>query len=107
MADYDEQALRDDANDCWQPWSLELQKWGETIDGLTVSRPAFSLVTGAEELHTAFTAKLAAVRDYIHDGEEVFEGIARALLDTAMNYMEMEGYAQEAIDEVAAEMDAL
>lgn len=107
MAEYDEQALRDDANDSWQPWSLELQKWGEKIDGLTVSRPAFSLVSGADELHAAFTAKLTAVREYIHDGEEVFEGIARALLDTAMNYMEMEGYAQEAIDEVAAEMDAL
>nr|WP_201470441.1 hypothetical protein [Microbacterium hydrocarbonoxydans] len=107
MADYDEEALRADANDSWQPWSLEVQKWGETIDGIALDRQAFSVAPGSDELFTAFNTALSAVRTYLSEGEEVFEGIARALLDSAIEYMEMEGYAADEIARVEREMAAL
>ena len=107
MADYDEEALREDANGSWQPWSLELQTWGETIDGIAVDRPAFSVAPGSDELFGAFTTALSSVRTYVGEGEEVFEGIARALLDSAIEYMEMEGYAADEIARVEQEMAAL
>lgn len=107
MADYDEEALRADANDSWQQWSLKLQSWGETIDAVDLNRQTFSIAPGSEELFTAFTGALATVRTYLHDGEEVFEGIARALLDASIEYMEMEGDAQEEIARVEREMASL
>ncbi len=107
MADYDEEALREDANGSWQPWSLEIQKWGETIDGIVLDRQAFSVAPGSSELFTAFNTALSSVRTYLSEGEEVFEGIARALLDSAIEYMEMEGYAADEIARVEREMAAL
>ncbi|MCI1018578.1 hypothetical protein HWD99_08090 [Microbacterium sp. C5A9] len=107
MADYDEEALREDANGSWQPWSLQVQKWGETIDGLALDRQAFSVAPGSDELFSAFNTALSSVRTYLSEGEEVFEGIARALLDSAIEYMEMEGYAADEIARVEREMAAL
>ncbi len=107
MADYDEEALRADANDSWQQWSLKLQGWGETIDAVSLNRQAFSVAPGSDELFGAFNTALATVRTYLHDGEEVFEGIARALLDSAIEYMEMEGYAEEEVARVEREMASL
>lgn len=107
MGDYDEEALRADANDSWQPWSLELQGWRETIEGIALDRQAFSVAPGSEELFGAFNRSLKVVGAYLHGGEEVFEGIARALLDSSIEYMEMEGYAADEIARVEREMEAL
>ncbi|QDE34142.1 hypothetical protein FIV50_04645 [Microbacterium foliorum] len=107
MPEYDEQALRGDANNSWQPWSLRLQGWVQEIDALELDLPTFSIVSGADRLHAAVTSQLSSIRDYVHDGEEVFEGIARALLDNAIEYMEMEDYSQEEIRRVETEMDSL
>lgn len=107
MADYDEEALREDANGSWQVWSLQMQKWKETVEGVDIDRQAFSLVPGSEKLFAAFNTTMSSVATYLHDGEEVFEGIARALLDSAIEYMEMEGYAEGEIARVEGEMAAL
>lgn len=107
MGDYDEEALREDANGSWQPWSLELQGWRETIEEIELDRQAFSVAPGSEELYSAFHRSLKIVGAYLHGGEEVFEGIARALLDSAIEYMEMEGYAADEIARVEREMAEL
>ena len=60
MSEYDEEALRTDANESWQQWSLTLRGWGETIDALDLNRQAFSIAPGSAELFTAFTGALTA-----------------------------------------------
>jgi len=107
MADCDEEALREDANGSWQPWSLQVQKWGEIIDDLELDRRAFSVAPGSNELFSTFNTALRSVRTYLSEGEEVLEGIARALLDSAIEYMEMEGYAADEIARVEREIAAL
>lgn len=107
MADVDPDALRADANDSWQVWSGDLADAKGKIDGLTYSRADFSLIPGSGEVYAAFETATAALRAYIETGEEIFEGFARALLDTAIDYMEAEGDAQSEIDAVERELAAL
>lgn len=107
MDEYDEEALQADANGCWQPWSLQLEGLKNRLNELSYSRPQFSLAPGSSELFQVFGDVRTKLSTYLHDGEEVFEGVARALLDTAVEYMEMEGYAQTEIDTVEKEMAAL
>lgn len=107
MAEYDEEALRADANEHWQSWSLKLAEWRKQLEDLSYTRPDFSLAPGSDQLYEKFGLASKAVQDYLSTGEEVFEGIARALLDTVTEYMEMEGYAQSEIDAVEKEMAGL
>jgi len=107
VAEVDPDALRDDANDSWQVWSGTLAEAKASLDELTYSRPDFSLIPGSGEVYAAFETATAALRAYIHTGEEIFEGFARALLDTAITYMEAEGDAQSEIDAVQRELEAL
>ena len=107
MGEYDEEALRKDANASWQPWSVKLAGWKTQIQNRTVTAPDFSIAPGGGELHTAYGKAEKLLADYLHIGEEVFEGIARALLDATIEYMEMDHYAQSEIDKVKQEMGAL
>lgn len=107
MADYDEEALREDAIGSWQQWSLQMKNWREVVKGVDIDRQAFSLAPGSDELFAAFNTTMSSVHTYLHEGEEVFEGIARALLDAAIEYMEMEGYAEDEIARVEGEMASL
>jgi hypothetical protein len=107
MDEYDEEALRADANDKWQPWSLTLENWKLRLSELTFTEADFSVAPGSPELFDLFSQVRTGLQDYIHAGEETFEGIARALLDSVTRYMEMEGYAQDKIDQVERERDAL
>ncbi|MCR2816336.1 hypothetical protein [Microbacterium jiangjiandongii] len=107
MADVDPDALRTDANDSWQVWSGKLAEAKGKIDELSYSRPDFSLIPGSGEVYAAFETATTTLRAYIETGEEIFEGFARALLDTAIMYMEAEGDAQSEIDAVERELEAL
>lgn len=107
MPEYDEDALREDANAHWQKWSQELEKLKLEVDGIVYSRPDFSLAPGSSEVYAAFETSLTTFRTYIETGEEIFEGFARALLDTAIMYMEAEGDVQSEIDAVQREMESL
>jgi hypothetical protein len=107
MAEVDPDALRDDANGSWQPWSLKLEEVKTGVEGLTYSRTDFALIPGSNEVFAAFETAKDTLRDYIGIGEECFEGFARALLDAAAEYMTAEGDAQSEIDAVKQEMDAL
>ncbi|MBS1908201.1 MAG: hypothetical protein JST33_16935 [Actinobacteria bacterium] len=107
MGEYDEESLRQDANRSWQPWSLELEGWKKQIQNTALTRQDFSVAPGSGDLHIAFEKAEKLLGDYVHTGEEIFEGIARALLDSAIEYMEMDHYSQAEIDKVKKEMDAL
>ncbi|MCR2784676.1 MULTISPECIES: hypothetical protein [unclassified Microbacterium] len=107
MAEVDPDALRTDAHDSWQVWSGKLADAKGRIDDLTYSRPDFSLIPGSGDVYAAFTTATTTLRDYIETGEEIFEGFARALLDTAIEYMQAEGDAQSEIDAVERELEAL
>lgn len=107
MAEVDPDLLRQDANDHWQKWSQELEGVKLGLDELVYSRPDFALMSGAGEVFAAFETSVATLRTYIGTGEEIFEGFARALLDSTIHYMEAEGDAQSEIDAVKREMDAL
>lgn len=107
MGEYDEQALRADANQHWQPWSIELEGWKDQLHEAPLTRQDFSLAPGSGELFAAFQKRISNIAEYIHTGEEVFEGIARALLDASIDYMEMEDYAETEIDRVEQEMAEL
>ena len=107
MAEVDPDALRTDANDSWQVWSGKLAEAKGKIDELNYSRPDFALIPGSGEVYAAFETATAALRTYIHTGEEIFEGVARALLGSAIDYLEAEGDAQSEIDAVTREMESL
>lgn len=107
MGEYDEQALRADANQHWQQWSIDLEGWKNDLQAPPLTRQDFSLVPESGALFAAFQTRISNIADYIHTGEEVFEGIARALLDASIDYMEMEDYAETEIDRVEQEMAAL
>lgn len=107
MVEVDPDLLRQDANDHWQKWSKDLADVKLGFDELVYSRPDFSLVSGASEVFSAFESSVAALRKYTEAGEESFEGVARALLDSAMTYMMAEGDARSEIDAVEREMDSL
>jgi len=107
MDEYDEEALRADANESWQPWSLQLEGWKTKLNDLQFTPADFSVAPGSPALFEAFTTARAVLHEYIHSGEEIFEGIARILLETAAEYMEMEGYAQAEIDQVESEIEQL
>lgn len=107
MVDVDPDLLRQDANDHWQKWSQELEGVKLGLDGLVYSRPDFALMSGAGEVFAAFESSVATLRAYTETGEEIFEGFARALLDTTIEYMQAEGDAQSEIDAVQRELDAL
>jgi hypothetical protein len=107
MVDVDPDALRADANESWQAWSLKLADLKSSIDALAYARPDFALLPGAGEVFSAFETAKDTLRTYIETGEEIFEGFARALLDTAIDYMEAEGDAQSEIDQVEREMEQL
>jgi hypothetical protein len=107
MAEVEPEALRADAMDGWQKWSLTLGELKTSLDGLSYSASDFSLIPGATEVYQAVQASVKTLHDYIHTGEEVFEGIARALLDTAVDYMVAEGDAQSEIDAVRQEAENL
>lgn len=107
MAEVDPDALRADANESWQVWSLKLEELKGQVDDLSYSRPDFSMIPGADEVYAAFETSTETLRTYIETGEETFEGFARALLDVAIMYMEAEGDAQSEIDQVEQEMGAL
>lgn len=107
MGEYDEEALRQDANRSWQPWSLELEGWKKQIQNAPLTRQDFSVAPGSGDLHTAYEKVENLLGEYLHVGEEIFEGIARALLDSAIEYMEMDHYSRAEIDRVKQEMDAL
>lgn len=107
MAEVDPDALRTDANDSWQKWSLKLAESNKIIDGLTYSGSDFSLIPGSDEVYASFEKATSTLHTYIATGEEIFEGFARALLDSAIAYMEAEGDAQSEIDAVEREMETL
>jgi hypothetical protein len=107
VAEVEPDDLRADANDSWQVWSLKLADLKTQVDTLTYSRPDFALVPGTDEVFAAFETSLKTLSEYIHTGEEIFEGFARALLDSAIIYMEAEGEAQSEIAAVQREMGEL
>lgn len=107
MAEVDPDALRTDANESWQVWSQKLAELKTSIDTLSYSRPDFAIMPGSGEVFAAFETATQTLRTYIETGEEIFEGFARALLDSAIIYMEAEGDAQSEIDAVEREMENL
>ncbi len=107
MDEYDEDALRADAMDSWQVWSGKLQGMKEDVQELQAIGSEFSSIPGSHEVAANFVKARDALAAYLHTGEEVFEGIARALLATAIDYMEAENYAAEEVAKVEAEMAAL
>ncbi|MDU0366962.1 hypothetical protein AB0O16_04065 [Microbacterium sp. NPDC089180] len=107
MVDVDPDALQSDANDHWQKWSLELAAWRTDLDGMTYSPSDFSLAPGSTEVLSKFRTSVQLLSDYLHTGEEIFEGFARALLTTSIEYMKAEGDAQSEIDAVQKELEGL
>lgn len=107
MAEVDPDALQSDANDHWQSWSLELAGWRTTLEGLTYSPSDFSLAPGSSEVLQKFQTSVDVLSEYLHTGEEIFEGFARALLTTSIEYMRAEGDAQAEIDAVTRELEGL
>ncbi len=107
MAEVDPDLLQADANDYWQKWSLELADWRSTLEGVTYTREEFSMAPGSDEVMAAFGTSLQVLGDYFHTGEEIFEGFARALLTTSIEYMRAEGDAQTEIDAVVRELGEL
>lgn len=107
MAEVDPDLLRQDANDHWQKWSLELESIKLGVDELRYTLPDFSLIPGSTEVFAAFQTSISTLRTYVETGEEIFEGFARALLDSVLEYAAAEGDAQSEIDAVQRELDAL
>lgn len=107
MAEVDPELLQTDANDYWQAWSLELAGWRSKLGELTYTRSDFSMAPGSDEVMAAFGTSLQVLGDYFHTGEEIFEGFARALLTTSIEYMRAEGDAQSEIDAVVQELGQL
>jgi hypothetical protein len=107
VAEVDPDALQSDANDHWQPWSLKLESWKTTVQDLSYTRDDFSIIPGSDDVYSRFGTACDVIGEYLHTGEEIFEGFARALLSTAIEYMAAEGDTQEEIAKVEQEMEQL
>jgi|GEM_PF-2238557 len=101
--------LRADATEHWDPWSgkvLALEDATRTAYA-TVTPEDWSGIPGTQDVRIEFEAFLGQVTGFLHTGSEVMEGIARALLFAAAEYVAAEEDNVADLAEIKAELEAL
>ena len=70
-------------------WKGEITKLDDPTR-LVLVADDFSYIPGAQDVFQSYAVALAAVQDYVVQGADVFEGFARTLGTTALEYAKAE-----------------
>jgi len=87
-------------------WSKELDAVQEAIP-VTLSSLDFSVIPGAQDVYAAYQRAADALNAYVGEGSKEFDGFARALLKSAILYLEAEGTSADDVARLNQEMDDL
>ena len=107
--DVDTDDLRVDADRYWKAWHERLRtlERGVATADRNASAQDWSAIPGAQDVRAAYEVLLQKVEKYYHSGSDVFEGIARALLQSAETYLQAEHDSAVEIAMVEAEIEDL
>jgi hypothetical protein len=107
--DVDTDDLRTDADRYWTAWHERLRalERGVATADRSASAQDWSAIPGAQDVRAAYEVLLHRVEKYYHSGSEVFEGVARALQQSADAYLRAERDSEVEIAVVEAEIEDL
>ena len=99
-------ALETDAVDYWDEWSKTLDSVQKAIP-IAIKRDDFSHIPGTDAVFAAYQKAASALREYVGEGSDTFDRIAKMLLETALGYAEAEEQAAASVARLTSEMEAL